>query len=587
MADGWINQLHYGDNLEVLREKTDLIPDESVDLIYLDPPFNSQRTYNLLFKQVKGDPAPAQIMAFTDTWNWSPLMLEEFREDARNAPIFDLVESLYKLLGDSEMMAYVLMMGPRLLELHRKLKPTGSLYLHCDPVASHYLKILLDAIVRPQNFRNEITWKRQSAHSDAKEHFPNVSDSILFYAKSSKTPFRPVFGKHDPEYVKKFYRFDDGDGRGLYRLDNIAAPEGGGMAAINPKTGRPNGWHVYKGFQPPARGWRFSPETMAQKDAEGRIWFPRLPDGSFDFTKRPQLKRYLREMEKKGSILTNVWSDISPIQAASKESRGYPTQKPLLLLERIIAASSQEGEVVLDPFCGCGTAVVAAERMGRKWIGIDVTYLAVAEIVYRLSTETDAQRNVDYKLIGSPRDEMSARKFFEETAPQNHKPFEMWAVHLVEGEPQEKQGADKNIDGRIPFRGFDGKLRWGLIQVKGGHTRPNHVREFARTLDRDKSNPALVGLFICFGFTKDMKEEAEKMGFAEGIAGPGGSARRCPRLQILTIKQLLEERKPYNVPEGWRIPKSKGLGRASRASQPAFDLSGEDDTGEPQMPDET
>ncbi len=547
MGEGWINQLHYGDNLEVMREK---IPDEVADLVYLDPPFNSQRNYNVLFKQVKGDPAPAQIMAFEDTWRWSPMLYDEFMEDGRNAKLFDLVQSLYQILGDSEMMAYVVMMAPRLLELHRKLKPTGSLYLHCDPVASHYLKILLDVIFEPQNFRNEITWKRQSAHSDAKLKFPDVADVILFYSKSSQTKFAPVFTDHNPEYIAGFYRYDDNDGRGSYRKDNIASP--------NP---RPNLMYEWKGFPHPAKGWRFERNTMEKLDSEGRIWYPRHPDGSPDTSKRPQVKRYLAEM--KGSIVTNVWTDISPVQYASRESRGYPTQKPLALLERIVAASSKEGDVVLDPFCGCGTAVVAAERMGRRWIGIDVTYLAISEIVYRLTTETTAVRDKDYELRGTPKDEMSALKFFEETAPYNHKPFEMWAVHLVEGEPQEKKGGDKGIDGRIPFRGIDKQLRWGMIQVKGGSSGPAHVRDFARVLDREK---ALLGLFICFRITKEMREEAEKMGYAASLGG----SRKVPRLQILTIKDLLEKKKEFVIPEGYRLPRSKGVGKGMRANQIAI-----------------
>ena len=559
----WMNKLHYGDNLEVLREKID---DEVADLIYLDPPFNSQRTYNLLFKQVKGDPVPAQIMAFEDTWTWSPLMLEAFRDDPRNAPIFDLVESLYRLLGDSEMMAYVLMMGPRLLELHRKLKTTGSLYLHCDPVASHYLKILLDAIFGPANFRNEITWKRQTAHSDAKHKFADVADSILFYAKSSKARFQPVYVEHDPEYVKAFYKHDDGDGKGPYRTGDIASP--------NP---RPNMMYEWKGFPWPAKGWRFEKATMERLDAEGRIVYPRKKDGSLDTSKRPQVKRYLSEMA--GSIVTNVWNDISPIQGASKESRGYPTQKPLSLLERIIAASSKPGDVVLDPFCGCGTAVVAAQRMGRKWIGIDVTYVAISEIVFRLSTETEAKRDKDYMLVGTPKDEMSARKFFEETKKESHKPFEMWGVHLVEGEPREKKGGDKGIDGRIPFRSLDKTLHWGMIQVKGGSSGPGHVRDFARVIEREK---ALLGLFICFNRTKEMREEAEKMGYAKSLGG----TRKIPRMQILTIKELLEEKKQFEIPQGYRIPRNQGVGKKSVSTQMAMPLDADDDLDEPGDPDE-
>lgn len=553
MGDGWINQLHYGDNLEVLREK---VADESVDLIYLDPPFNSQRNYNLLFKQVKGDAAPAQIMAFEDTWQWSPKLYNEFMEDTRNAKLFDLVDALYKILGDSEMMAYVVMMAPRVLELHRKLKPTGSLYLHCDPVASHYLKIMLDTVFGPANFRNEIIWKRTTAKALASIRLPRNHDVVLNYAKTIDQAYwdeTAVFQAYDHDDLDAKtaakYSLRDKEGR-RYQLTDLT----------NPNPNRPNLTYEFLGI---TKVWRWTRERMQAAYDRGLVIQPR--PGAV-----PRYKRYLDEQ--RGKPLDDVWIDIPPINSQSKERRGYPTQKPLTLLERVIEASTKEGDVVLDPFCGCGTAVVAAQRMGRKWIGIDVTYLAIAEIVYRLSTETEAVRDVDYKLIGAPRDEMSARKFFEQTAPQNHKPFEMWGVHLVEGEPQEKKGSDKGIDGRIPFRGLDKKLRWGLIQVKGGGTGPTHVRDFARTLDRDN---ALLGLFICFHKTKEMQEEAEKMGNAETIGG----SRKVPRLQIMTVKDLLEDKKRFEIPEGWRLPRSKGVGKVS-VRQEALALD-EDDAEEP------
>ncbi|MBW3622604.1 MAG: site-specific DNA-methyltransferase [Armatimonadetes bacterium] len=526
-----MNTLFYGDNLQVLREQ---VPDESVDLVYLDPPFNSARNYNVLFRQVKGDPSPAQIMAFEDTWTWSPRLYDEFISDPRNVKLFDLMDSLKKILGQSEMMAYMLMMAPRLLELHRKLKPTGSLYLHCDPVASHYLKLTLDVVFGPQNFRNEIIWKRTSAHSDARNQFADISDSILFFIKSPEAKFKVQYGSYSEEYIQKYYRYVDENGR-RYMLDNLRSP--------NP---RPNLTYEYKGYKPHPNGWAVSRERMEQLDAEGRIWFPK------DIEKKLRIKRFLDDMP--GIPLGNVWTDISPINSQAKERRGYPTQKPLALLERIIAASSNEGDVVMDPFCGCGTAVVAAERMKRRWIGIDVTYLAIAEVVYRLHTETEAKRDATYRVVGSPEDDYSARKFFEETAPQNHKPFEMWAVSLVEGEPQEKKGADRGVDGRIPIYDVQGKLHWALIQVKGGNLKADDIRAFGQVIDREK---ALFGLLITLNPpSKRMATDAEEMGFVEGFG-----TRKIPKLQIMTIKELLEEKKRFDLPEGYIPQRHQGVGK--------------------------
>lgn len=557
-----MNALYYGDNLQILKQH---IPSESVDLVYLDPPFNSNRNYNLLFKQAKDtgrrkkavpadspmEDSAAQIMAFEDTWTYHPGMFEEFAADPDNGRLLHLMNALKEILGQSEMLAYLLMMAPRLLQLHRVLKPTGSLYLHCDPVASHYLKIVLDVVFGPQNFRSEITWKRSDAHSDARYQFCSVADILLFYARTSNTPFYPQYADYDEDYVRSFYRHDDHDGRGPYQLADMASP--------NP---RPNMMYEWKGFPWPTKGWRYQKETMERLDDEGRIWYPMHADGTYDITKRPRLKRFLEEMP--GSIVTNIWTDVPMIQAHSKERRGYPTQKPLALLERIIKASSNEGDVVLDPFCGCGTAVIAAERLKRRWIGIDITYLAVAEIISRLSSETDAVRDEHYSVEGTPTDNHSARKFFEETAPQNHKPFEMWAVSLISGQPLEKKGGDRGIDGRLPIYDPKGNLNWAMIQVKGGALNPGYIRDFSHVITREK---AVFGVFICLDEpTKQMSNEALEAGFVEGFG-----ARKIPRLQILTIKELLEEKKRPDFPEGWIPLKYEGVGKPN-AVQPTLGI---------------
>ncbi len=355
--------LYYGDNLDVLRKHPMA---ESVDLIYLDPPFNSNRDYNVLFKEQSGEPAQAQMKAFTDTWQWSERAYVELCETCPRPQLVDLLQGFVKTLGRNDVTAYLVMMAPRLVELHQALKATGSLYLHCDSTASHYLKLVLDVIFGPGQFRNEIIWKRTTAHSDAKRKFADVADVLLFYGKSRGTLFSPQYTTHDPAYIENFYRHDDIDGRGPYMLDNMTSP--------NP---RPHMMYEWMGFPYPAKGWRYQLSTMQKLHDEGRLWYPLKPDGSYDTTKRPRLKRYLHEQE--GSIITNIWTDIQPLSAATTERLGYPTQKPLLLLERIILASSNEGATVLDPFCGCGTAVVAAHKLKRRWIGIDITHLVIVK----------------------------------------------------------------------------------------------------------------------------------------------------------------------------------------------------------------
>ncbi|MBL8048140.1 MAG: site-specific DNA-methyltransferase [Chthonomonas sp.] len=527
----------------------DRVADESVDLIYIDPPFNSARQYNLLFKQVRGDPSPAQIMAFEDTWKWDPTAMEEFQQTCDHPRLRRLLDVLYDLIGESEMMAYLVAMAPRILSLSYKLKTTGSFYLHCDPAASHYLKLVCDLVFRAQNFRNEIVWKRQSAHSDAKLKFANVSDTILFYGKSDRVKFRPVFCPHDPDYVRSFYRHDDHDGRGKYQLADMSAPAGGGMAAINKATGLPNGWYKYKGFDPPPRGWRYSLETMEKLDIAGRIHIPKLLDGRPDTKKRLRLKRYLEELQ--GQVVSNIWSDIPPLQSAGRsgEARGYPTQKPVALMERIIEASSDEGDVVLDAFCGCGTTVSAAQKLKRKWIGIDVTFLAINEIEERLMEEFGLEKGTDFRVEGLPADLDAAREFFNLTRKDSHKQFEMWAVGLVNGQPREKKGGDRGIDGDLWLESTIHDTSIAPIQVKGGGLNPSIVRDFAHVIEREK---APIGALITLERpTRGMEQEALSLGTVES------AGRKVPRLQMLPIEQLLQKEVGLAVPDGYYIRPSR------------------------------
>jgi site-specific DNA-methyltransferase (adenine-specific) len=518
MADSQFdkNMLFYGDNLDILQR---YIRNESVDLVYLDPPFNSNANYNVLFAQKDGEQSSAQIRAFEDTWQWDENAIKTYtREVEKGGAIADALRAFRLILGNSNMMAYLTMMAPRLQELRRVLKPTGSLYLHCDPTASHYLKVLLDMVFGVENYRNEITWKRQTAHSDAKHQFSNVSDIILFYSKSKKTQFIPQYGEHDPDYIEKFYRFDDKDGRGLYSIADMASP--------NP---RPNMMYKWKGFEFPEKGWRYQTSTMEKLDLDGRIWYPKKKDGSFDYSKRPRLKRYLSEQE--GSIITNVWTDIQPLQFASAEKLSYPTQKPEALLERIINASSNPGDVVLDPFCGCGTAIAAAQKLGRRWIGIDITHLAIGLIKHRM--EDAFGESLKYEVIGEPTTLQEAISLAEQDKYQ----FQWWALGLVGARPvDQKKGSDHGIDGRLYFHDDNsGKTRQIILSVKGGvHVNVSHIRDLIGVLEREKAE---IGVYLSLEeASKPMRAEAAQAGFYHSETWN----RDYPRVQILTIAELLE-----------------------------------------------
>ena len=513
------NHLYYGDNLDVLREH---IPAESVDLVYLDPPFNSNANYNILFKSPAGASADAQIEAFEDTWHWNDHAEDAFDQVARsgNTKAFDLLNAMRAFLGLNDMMAYLSMMAIRLIELHRVLKPSGSLYLHCDPTASHYLKLLLDGVFGAANYRNEIVWKRQSAQSDARHKFPDVSDAIFFYTKTQAAEFHPQYTEHDPDYIQKFYRFDDNDGRGPYRLGDAASP--------NP---RPNLMYEWQGYSYPQKGWRYQRDTMQRLHDEGRLYYPARADGSPDYDKRIALKRYLNEQQ--GSIVTNVWTDIQPLHSQEQERLGYPTQKPLALLDRIIAASSNEGDVVLDPFCGCGTAIHAAQKLDRQWIGIDVTHLAISLIEKRMKA---AFPDIAFTVEGTPKDLASA----EDLARRDKYQFQWWAVSMVDAMPYggKKKGADGGIDGIIYFKPDGKRTEKALVSVKGGDSvGVQMIRDLHSAMEREK---APIGVFITKALpTTPMEREAAAVGRFED-----GFGRTFPRLQILTLAELFQGKKP-------------------------------------------
>jgi DNA modification methylase len=516
------NQLYYGDNLDVLREH---IPDESVDLVYLDPPFNSNRNYNVLFREKSGESSPAQIEAFTDTWQWDQNAEVAYHEltTLGSGSVSKMIEAMRQFVGSNDMMAYLVMMAQRIVELHRVLKPTGSLYLHCDSTANHYLKVLLDTVLGVKNFRNEIIWKRYSSHNDSAQgtrHFGRIHDVILFYSKTDAPIWRQTFTPYDPAYINESYKHvEEATGR-RYSTSPMTGP--GGAAKGNP---------VFD-WQGHIRAWRYSKETMQRLHDEGRIHYSK--------TGNARQIRYLDEA--KGLPTQDIWSDINSLSGAHAERLGYPTQKPLALLERIIEASSNPGDVVLDPFCGCGTSVVAAQKLNRKWIGIDITHLAVSLIRTRLIDTFGDEITGEIEVIGDPKDPGAARALFEQDPYQ----FEWWALSLVNAMPAnaKKKGADRGIDGEIRFHvDTSGKVQRCLVQVKGGGVNSSVIRDLKGTMEREK---AVMGILITLQPpSRPMRTEALEAGFYTTPTG-----HDFPVIQILTIEELLsgtEARTPNTV----------------------------------------
>ncbi len=512
MAD---NKLYYGDNLDILRR---YVNDESVDLIYLDPPFNSNQDYNVLFQERSGSRSAAQIRAFEDTWTWDVESERAYAEVVEaGGAVSRFMQGIRSFLGENDMMAYLAMMAPRLVELRRVLKPTGSIYLHCDPTAGAHLRLLMDAVFGAGSFRNEIVWQRTSSHSDSRR-WGHVHDTILFYAGDAFT-WNRILVEHDPRYVETFYRHEDDTGR--YRLHEIIR-----TASMGP---RPNLVYEYKGYVP-EWGWRTTRDKVEALDAEGRIVWSQ--------SGRPYRKRYLADHP--GKPATGIWADVPPISAHAAERLGYPTQKPEALLERIIKASSNEGDVVLDPFCGCGTAVVAAQKLNRRWIGIDVTHLAVTLIKHRLRDAFPDRiidgdkvvRGVEYDVIGEPPDVAGAAAL----AKQDPYQFQYWALGLVDARPaEEKKGADRGIDGRLYFHDEKDtrKTKQIIFQVKAGHTGVKDVRDLIGVLDRED---AQIGVLISLQEpTKPMRTEAAAAGF---YTSPWWE-KKFPRVQLLTVSEIL------------------------------------------------
>lgn len=518
MADP--NLLFYGDNLDVLRQ---YIKDETVDLVYLDPPFNSNANYNVLFAEQDGSRAASQIKAFEDTWRWDSGAVHAYGEAlAQGGKLHDTMMAFGSLVGRSNMLAYLSMMSIRLVELRRVMKPTASIYLHCDPTASHYLKVLMDAIFGAANFQSEIVWKRSSAHSDTKQGrklHGHIHDVLLFYTKTDNWTWNPVFTPYDAEYTDAFYRYIEPKTGRRYRLSDITGP--GGEAKGNPR-------YDVMGV---TRYWRYSKSEMERLIKEGRVI--QTKPGTV-----PAEKRYLDEMP--GVPLQDLWTDLKPIGAQANERLGYPTQKPVALLERIVQTSSKAGDTVLDPFCGCGTTIDAAQRLGRRWIGIDITHIAINLIKSRLHDTYGEAIKATYRVVGEPADVESAAQLAADDPWQ----FQAWALSLVEARQatSAKRGGDEGIDGRLIFAEDDkGGFGSVILSVKAGNLVPAYVDQLIGVVE---SNKGQIGALISMNKpTQGMYQRAAKAGLYESAHWG-----KFPKIQLLTVEGLQSGKERLDYP---------------------------------------
>ncbi len=535
-----MNQLYYGDNLDILRKH---ISDESVDLCYIDPPFNSKRNYNQIYNNI-GKEDSAQAQAFVDTWTWDSLAIKGFEEIIENdrglftLQTINLMLGLQNVLGDGSLLAYLISMTLRIAEIYRVLVPTGSFYFHCDPTSSHYLKLIIDSIFCPNggNFCNEIIWRRTTSKSLMTKQLPNNHDVIFCYQKSMNKTWNQdhlfiAYEKDNlPEKTSKKYSHQDSDGR-MYQLDNL----------INPNPNRPNLTYEFLGV---TRVWRWTKERM-QKAYEAGIVVQTKP-GSV-----PRLKRYLDEQ--RGIPIDDTWIDIAPLNSQAKERLGYPTQKPELLLERIIKTSSNEGDVILDAYCGCGTTVAVAQRLNRKWIGIDITYQSISLILKRLEDTYGTGAIFNVKMTGIPKDIASAEALANKNDDRTRKEFEKWSILAFSNNRatiNQKKGADKGIDGTAFFIESEGGHGRVIFQVKSGKVGSSDIRDLLGTMTREK---AALGYFITLKEpTKDMLKEAKAAGLYEHkIMG-----RAYQKIEIISIRDMIEKGLRLEIPMSLEVLKS-------------------------------
>lgn len=513
-----MNHLYFGDNLDILKSLYREYPKGFIDLIYIDPPFNSKRNYNVLFEAVELSDTKAQKEAFADTWSNVSYMdtLNEILELNKN--IYDFLRALDKISASKVSISYLTIMTIRIIYMHRLLKDTGSFYLHCDQTMSHYLKMICDFIFGGNSFRNEIVWKRKTGRGETNHKsnkFGTAVDIILFYSKSEKNTFNSQFNAGASgynEYLESSFKFIDENGR-KYMSDNLSSP-----------TFRANLIYDYKGYSPPKNGWAISKEKMIEWDKEGKLLFPKSKDG------RIRRKRFLDEV--KGRPIQNLWDDIDPIGAQALERLGYPTQKPEALLERIIEASSNVGDIVADFFCGCGTTLMAAQRLKRQWIGVDISHLAVKLMANRLVNAFGKEIQGTFNISGFPKDIDSAKELAENTHGGRLK-FEEWIVEVMLHGVLNDNRTQMGYDGYFTFD-VQGDKQIGMIEVKSGSATPNQLNHFIKTVDAKGGH---IGVFVCFD--NQIKNSMRKIAKEEGFYNEEMFGHHYPKIQIISVEQLL------------------------------------------------
>ena len=546
-----MNRLYYGDCLTIMRDEMRLA---SVDMIYLDPPFSSNRDYNAIYTDETGRPLPDQVEAFCDTWTLTPeheLAIRQMPVLMREAGIEDEVAEFWRMwmnalrLTNPQLLAYLSYMGQRLLQMRGLLKPTGSVYLHCDPTASHYIKILMDSVFGHRNFRNEIIWKRTSAHSGARKFGP-VHDVILFYSRSDNYEWNRTYQPYDDDYVEENYRYEDSKGR----------HSRGDLTGSGTRTG--NSGRPWRDYDPTSAGrhwalpqdralpdWFLRPdgyETMPTQerlevlDGQGLIYWP--SKGNV-----PRFKRYLTTMD--GVAAQDVILDINP--ASGDEDMGYDTQKPIALLERLIEASTNKGDVVFDPFCGCATTIEAAHKLERRWIGVDIAIHAIKRVAkIRLEDRLRLAEGTDFVIEGVPHNLEGAQDLWQ----RDKYHFQKWAVEQVDGFVTTRRTADGGIDGRIYFAvPGEQDLQSMVLEVKGGaNVTIADLRALHSVLEREEA--LMAGLI-----TMHKVEGRKRTNFQRLIAESGSLdilGKDYPRMQILSVPEIIE---------GWRFNTPGAVGR--------------------------